>query len=139
MLIDTNVISELRKGPRCDLNVASWYATVPEAGIFLSVLVLGEICRGIALAARRDPMKAKALEHWMFALQHRFADRLLGVDGEVAEQWGQMSARRSVPVIDGLMAATAKVHDLTLITRNARDVAGLGVRVLDPFRLRPPA
>lgn len=132
-LIDTNVISEVRKGGRCDPAVAQWWNDVPEDRIWLSVLVLGEIRKGIELARRRDPAKAGVLEDWLGAVMSGFGDRILPVDAAVAEEWGRINGIRSVPVIDALLAATAKVNDLTLVTRNAADVAGLEVAVLNPF------
>lgn len=86
------------------------------------------------LARRRDPQRAEALEAWLADVMSGFCDRVLPVDTAVAEQWGRMNAVRSVPVVDALLAATAKVNDLTLVTRNVADVAGLDVDVLNPFR-----
>ena len=133
-LIDTNIISEVRKGARCDPHVAAWYETVADANIFLSTLVLGEIRKGVELARPRDPAKAAALDIWLHAIEAAFIGRVLSVDSAVADQWGRISAIRSLPVIDGLLAATALAHGLTLVTRNARDVAGLGASVLNPFK-----
>lgn len=133
-LIDTNVISEVRKGARCNGNVAAWYSSIKDADLYLSVLILGEIRKGIELARPRDPAKAEALQGWLDAVVSAFADRVIPVDRFVSDAWGRMSATRPIPVIDGLLAATAKVHDLTLVTRNDADVAGLGVRVLNPFK-----
>lgn len=134
-LIDTNIISELRKGARCDLHVSAWYATVADADLFLSTLVLGEIRKGVELARPRDASKAAALERWLRDVEAAFDGRVLGIDNAVSDQWGRMSAIRSVPVIDGLLAATALTHDLTLVTRNDRDVADLGATVLNPFKV----
>jgi predicted nucleic acid-binding protein len=133
-LIDTNVIAEVRKRAQCDRNVAAWYASIDDDALFLSVLVLGEIRKGIALAERRDRTRAAALETWLNAVDAAFAERILPIDRTVADEWGRMSATRPIPVIDGLLAATAKVHDMTLVTRNDGDVAGLGAKVLNPFR-----
>ncbi len=132
-LIDTNIISELRKGERCDPAVAAWWSGVAESDLWLSALVLGEIRKGVELARRRDPQKAAALEAWLGEVVSGFGDRVLPVDTSVAEEWGRMNAIRPVPVIDALLAATAKANDLTLVTRNEADVAGLGVEVLNPF------
>lgn len=133
-LIDTTIISEIRKGARCDANVSVWYASIADADIFRSTLVLGEIRKGVELARPRDAAKAAALERWLRDVEAAFDGRVLGIDNAVSDQWGRMSAIRSVPVIDGLLAATALTHDLTLVTRNDRDVAGLGARVINPFR-----
>lgn len=134
-LIDTNVISEIRKGTRCDPAVAAWWAEVAEDDLWLSALSLGEIRKGVELARRRDPQKAAALEAWLGEVVAGFADRVLPVDAAVAEEWGRMNAIRPVPVIDALLAATAKANGLTLVTRNEADVAGIGVEVLNPFHL----
>jgi toxin FitB len=132
-LIDTNVISELRKGARCDVNVTAWYASIADADLYLSVLVLGEIRRGIELARPRDPAKATTLEGWLSAVGEAFSERILPIDRSVADAWGSMAATRPIPTIDGLLAATAKVHRMTLVTRNETHVAGLGAKVLNPF------
>jgi predicted nucleic acid-binding protein len=133
-LIDTNVISEVRKGKRCDKHVSAWYASIADDDLFLSTLVLGEIRKGVELARRRDAAKAVALERWLQEVETTFGGRVLGIDNAVSDQWGRMCAIRPVPVIDGLLAATALVNGLTLATRNERDVAGLGATVLNPFK-----
>lgn len=132
-LIDTNIISEVRKGDRGNPAVAAWWNGVAEDDLWLSPLVLGEIRKGVELARRRDPRKAEALEAWLADLMSGFGDRVLPVDAAVAEQWGKMNALRPIPVVDALLAATAKVNGLTLVTRNVADVAGLDVDVLNPF------
>jgi predicted nucleic acid-binding protein len=133
-LIDTNIISEVRKGHRCDPNVSDWYASIDDDELFLSTLVLGEIRKGIEIARSRDPAKAAALEQWLRQVETAFGARVLGVDNSISDRWGCMSAIRQVPVVDGLLAATAAVNGLTLVTRNERDVAGLGAKLLNPFR-----
>jgi toxin FitB len=132
-LIDTNIISEIRKGDRCNRNVAAWYASVEDADLYLSVLSLGEIRGGIERARRSDAARARAFENWLAVLAESFADRVLPVDHLVADEWGRMTARRAVPSIDALLAATAKVNSMTLVTRNVSDVAGLGAELLNPF------
>ena len=133
-LIDTNIISEVRKGARCDQKVATWFASVADEDLFLSTLVLGEIRKGVELARPREPGKAVVLERWLLQVETAFDGRVLGIDHAVSDQWGRMSAIRPVPAIDGLLAATALTHGLTLVTRNDRDVAGLGAMVLNPFK-----
>lgn len=133
-LIDTNIISEVRKGDRCDSRVAAWFASIADEDLFLSTLVLGEIRKGVELARPRDADKAAALERWLRAVEIAFDGRVLAIDDAVSDQWGRMSAIRPVPTIDGLLAATALVNGLTLATRNDRDVAGLGAAVLNPFK-----
>jgi toxin FitB len=133
-LIDTNIISEVRKGDRCDAHVSVWYASIADEDLFLSTLVLGEIRKGVELVRPRDPGKAAALERWLREVEVAFSGRVLGIDNAVSDQWGRMSAIRPVPTIDGLLAATALTNGLTLVTRNDRDVAGLGATVLNPFK-----
>lgn len=133
-LIDTNIISEVRKGERCDARVSAWYASIADEDLFLSALVLGEIRKGVELARSRDPDKASTLERWLGQVEDAFGSRVLGIDNAVADLWGRMSAVRPIPVIDSLLAATAAANDLTLVTRNDRDIAGLGVAVLNPFQ-----
>lgn len=132
-LIDTNVISEIRKGVRCDPKVSAWYSSLEDGDLFLSTLVLGEIRRGIEMARPRDAGNANSLERWLNQVEAAFDGRILGIDRSVADQWGRMSAIRTIPVIDGLLAATALTYDLTLVTRNDEDVVGLGARVFNPF------
>lgn len=132
-LIDTNVISEIRKGRRCDPRVAAWYQRVRDDELFLSVLLLGEIRQGIKRVRTRDPRRAQALEKWLDRLVEAFAERIVPVDARVAQIWGRLSARASLPVVDALLAATAEAHDLTLVTRNIKDVERSGVRCLNPF------
>ena len=133
-LLDTNVISEVRKGRRSDSNVSNWYTGVGESQLYISSLTIGEIRKGIELARRRrDVDQAEALEAWLHTVVNGFSGRVLTVDAQVADTWGQMSAIRPIPVVDALLAATAQVHDLILVTRNVSDVGGLGVTVLNPF------
>jgi predicted nucleic acid-binding protein len=133
-LIDTNVISELRKGGRCDPGVASWFAEVPSEDLFLSVLTLGEIRKGIEKIRRRDEATARALDGWFRSLEMSFSDHILPVDQAVAERWGFFNTPDPLPVLDSLLAATASVHGLTLVTRNLKDVKRTGVDCLNPFR-----
>ena len=135
-LIDTNVISEVSKGSGCNKNVAAWYASIGVAEIYLSVLVLGEIRKGVEKARRSDPVHAARLERWLLGLAAKFAGRILVVDEAVADEWGRMSAKRPLPGADGILAATAKAHGMTLVTRNTKDVADLGAAYIDPFRFR---
>jgi predicted nucleic acid-binding protein len=132
-LLDTNIISEVRKGDRCDQNVAAWYASITDSDLYLSVLVLGEIRKGIEQIRYRDPAQASALETWLNLVVNAFGKRVLSVDRAVADAWGRMAAIRPIPAIDGLLAATAKVNRLVLVTRDADGVSGLGAEVLNPF------
>ena len=132
-LLDTNVISELRKGQRCHPRVTAWFASVPDHTLYLSVLVIGEIRRGIERIRRRDVQTATTLEVWLMQIVTQHRDRILPVTREVAEEWGRMNAIGSFSTIDSLLAATAQVHGLTLVTRNVTDIAGTGVAYLNPF------
>jgi len=135
-LIDTNIISEVRKGARCDRDVAAWFESIADADIYLSVLVVGEIRKGIERARPNNPVQASALEQWLTELVRSFTERIMPIDQAVADEWGRMSAKRSLSTIDALLAATAKVNGMTLATRNISDVVNLGVRVLNPFDRR---
>lgn len=132
-LLDTNVISEVRKGARCTASVAAWWSKVNEDDLWLSALVIGEIRRGIELARKRDPQKATALETWLQDVVTGFDDRILTVDTKVAEEWGRLNALRPLPIVDALLAATARVKGLTLVTRNGKDLTGIGVSIFNPF------
>lgn len=132
-LVDTNVISELRKGRRCDPGVASWFAEASSEEIYLSVLTVGEIRKGIENIRRRDERTAEALETWLGELVATHSERILPVDEGIAEQWGRLNVPDPLPVLDSLLAATASVHGLTLVTRNVKDVERTGVACLNPF------
>jgi predicted nucleic acid-binding protein len=131
-LVDTNILSELRKGERADPGVRAWFAGARDEDLFTSVLVLGEIRRGIESIRRRDMPSALALEQWLARLASSFAERVLPIDAKIADRWGALNVPDPVPTVDGLLAATALVHDMVLVTRNVRDVAATGVRFLDP-------
>ena len=132
-LVDTNVISELRKGDRADAGVRAWFAELSTAQIFLSVMTLGELRRGVELIRRRDAVTARSLARWLETLTGRYADRILPVSGEIADTWGRLNVPDPLSVIDGLLAATAIVHGLTLATRNIEDVRPSGVACVNPF------
>lgn len=132
-LVDTNVLSELRKGPRANAGVRRWLAEARDDELFTSVLVLGEVRRGIESIRRRDVPSAVALEQWLLRLTETFADRVLAIDEAVADRWGALNVPDPLPTVDGLLAATALTHALTLVTRNLRDVARTGVACVDPF------
>ena len=133
-LIDTNIISELRKGQRCNAGVAAWYTGVTEDELFICALTLGEIRKGIELLRQRsDVEQAYIYERWIQEVIKKFSQRILPIDPDVANAWGVMNAIRPVPVVDGLLAATAKAHNKILVTRNISDVEGLGVELLNPF------
>jgi predicted nucleic acid-binding protein len=135
-LLDTNVVSEARRRG-ADGNVRAWLEAADPHSLYISVLTVGEIVRGIESLARRDAAAARSLSAWLDGLRRDFADRLLPVDTDVAEAWGTLSALRSLPVVDALLVATARIHGLTLVTRNVKDIAGLGVAVIDPWASPP--
>ena len=132
-LIDTNVLSELRR-KQADARVVAWMQARPRQSLYLSVLSLGEIRKGIEGVA--DAAFRQTLTDWLEVdLPNWFVGRLLDIDAQVADRWGrvQASAGRTLPAIDGLLAATALQHDLTLVTRNTKDFAGLNLRLIDPW------
>ena len=132
-LLDTNILSETRKKQASD-RVMSFLSAAEPSALFISVLSLGELRKGVALKIRSDADAAKRLGAWVDGLEYSFGERILGVDAAIARQWGELSAQRSRPVVDTLLAATALVHKLTLVTRNISDVHDLGVKLLDPWR-----
>lgn len=131
--VDTNVISEPRKRERGHPSVVRWAASVEPSDIHTSVLVIGDIRRGIELKRRSDSGQAAALEAWLDQVRAGLRGRILPVDERIAETWGRLGIPDPVPAIDGLIAATAMVHGLTVVTRNVGDLARTGVPVLDPF------
>jgi toxin FitB len=131
-LLDTNVLSEARR-PKGNRGVKEWFAAAPPDALFVSVLVLGEIRSGVDKLAKRDAARAAIYEAWLEELCDVYADRLLPVTADVAQIWGRINATTSVPVVDGLIAATARVHGLTVVTRNVTDLERAGVQVVNPF------
>jgi len=132
-LLDTNVVSELRKGARADPNVRAWFERVPDEELCLSVMVIGELRQGVERVRRRDPDGAVALERWLARIVERYADRVLPVDADVADLWGRLNVPDPLPAVDGLLAATALTHELSVVTRNTADVARTGAPVVNPF------
>lgn len=131
-LLDTNVVSEVRQR-RGEPRVRAWLESVSPEQLFLSVIVVGEIRRGVDRLRVRDPAQAAVFERWLGELRRGYGDRIIPVDVEIADEWGRLSASDPVPVEDGLMAATARVRGMVLVTRNVADVARTGVRVLNPW------
>jgi len=132
-LLDTNIVSEMRKRQRCNRGVRAWFEQTPESELFVSVLVLGEIRRGIERIRFRDPQQAQALDGWLESISQGYEDRILPVDRSIADRWGSLGVHQPVTPVDALLAATALVHNLTLVTRNVIDVEGTGVKLLNPF------
>jgi predicted nucleic acid-binding protein len=137
-LLDTNCISELVR-PKPEPRVINWMEASDEAILYLSVLTVGEIRRGVA--GLPQGKRRTRLETWLAVeLQARFAGRLLPISAAIADRWGSIAAGarrtgKALPVIDGLLAATALHHDLTIVSRNARDFANAQVQVLNPWQV----
>jgi toxin FitB len=132
-LIDTNIWSELQEGPKTDPGVQGWLQGVAPAELYLLGLVVGEVRRGIEQLRRRDPQQPERLEARLDQLQVAMSGRILPVSLTVAERWGRINVPDPLPVVDGLLAATALEHGLILVTRNVRDVERSGVHFLNPF------
>lgn len=131
-LLDTNVVSASKKP---DPAVACWIGEQDGNTLFLSVITLGEITRGIVMKQRTDPVAAASLSSWLAGLRAGYADRVLTVDENVALRWGHIASIRSRGDADGLIAATAMAHNLTIVTRNVQDFEDTGVPVLNPWNL----
>lgn len=134
-LLDTNVVSELRKGTRANVRVRAWYDAADASALWLSALSVGEIRRGIESVRKRDPAAATSLDRWLQRLARDHRGRVLPVTSVVAEAWGALDARTGpLPIVDGLLAGTAIVHELILVTRNTSDFDRTGIDVFDPWR-----
>jgi predicted nucleic acid-binding protein len=129
-LVDTNVISEARRGTR---EAVSWLRSARSSAMYLSVLTLGEIMKGVAMKERADRRAAGRLAEWLHALRRDHADRILPITGDIAIQWGRLAALRPLVTWDGLIAATAIVHGLVLFTRNAADFSDISVSIVNPW------
>jgi len=132
-LLDTNILSETRK-KQADERVMRFLSAVEPSALYISVLTIGELRKGVALKKRSDPIGAQKLGYWVDGLEHLFAERIVGIDAATATMWGELSAARPRPVVDTLLAATAAVHELTFVTRNTADVEDIKVKLLDPWR-----
>jgi len=133
-LLDTNVLSEIRKGSgRAHPQVWEWWLGMRDQELFLSVMTLGEIRKGIDRLGSRDAPQSLVFERWLEEVKHAFRERLIEVTVGIAERWGKLQAIRTLPEVDALLAASVLEHDLTLVTRNEADFVGLGIRVINPF------
>ncbi|GES44397.1 hypothetical protein FBZ98_101413 [Rhizobium sp. ERR 922] len=133
-LVDTNVVSEIRRG---NSQAIAWLRSVDPSTIYLSVITLGEIMRGIALKRRSDPRTATHLEEWLRKLRHDHRNRILPITDQIAVEWGRIAAQRPRGDADGLIAATAIVHDLIVVTRNIGDFDDTGASIVNPWDQTP--
>jgi predicted nucleic acid-binding protein len=131
-LLDTNVISEARRGSP---QATAWLRSVDPTSVYLSTLTLGEIMRGIALKQRSDPEAAERLTQWLRKIRRDHTDRILPITDEISVEWGRIAAIRPRGDIDSLIAATAIVHRLIVVTRNVADFVDAGVSVVNPWGL----
>lgn len=131
-LLDTNVLSETRK-KRVDAGVLSFLQAAEASSLYVSVLTLGELRKGVAKKKLEDPEAARRLAEWVDGLEFSFADRMIGIDAAIARLWGNWSGDRPRAVVNTLLAATAVVHGLSLVTRNIHDVRDIPVKLLDPW------
>ncbi|HVW53510.1 MAG TPA: type II toxin-antitoxin system VapC family toxin [Trinickia sp.] len=136
-LVDTNVISEVRKRERADKGVLAFFrnATQEDVDLYLSVVTIGELRSGVEIIRHRgDKPQATRLENWLSGVLREFGHNVLTVDEEVGQLWGRLRVPHSQHPLDKLIAATALIHDLTVVTRNVDDFTTTGARVLNPFK-----
>jgi predicted nucleic acid-binding protein len=129
-LVDTNVLSEARRGSN---EARIWLRSVDPTTIYLSVITLGEIMKGISVKLRSDARTGAALTAWLEQLRHEHCERILPISGRVALEWGRLAAQRPRGMADGLIAATAAVHGKIIVTRNVDDFADTGIPVINPW------
>jgi len=130
---DTNLVSAARRG---DVEAVRWLRSVNPLDLYLSVITLGEIMRGVALKQRPDPVAASHLALWLQTLRRNYSGRILPITDTIAIEWGRLSAIRPRGDADGLIAATAIVHNLIVVTRNVADFEDAGVHVLNPWGMK---
>ncbi len=131
-LLDTCVLSELRK-PKCNQGVAGWMSVIQPDEAYLSVLTMGEVRRGIELRRAKDSKAAAVLERWLVGLEANYGERILPITAVIADRWGRLALHQPLPISDGLIAATALEHRLTVVTRNMTDFQRSGVSTINPF------
>ena len=131
-LLDTVMISELRKTDR-NPGVIEWISDKQDSELFLSALTIGEIRRGICLQAQKDPQFASRLSEWLDSVLHLYGERILPISTSVAMEWGSISAQTGNASADNLIAATAKAHHLTVVSRNMKHFSSTGVPCINPW------
>jgi toxin FitB len=136
-LLDTNVVSEIRRGR--DSSVRAWANGVEDIDLHVSVMTLGEIRQGIELLRIRDPVQAEVFARWLGELHTRFAERIVPIDAAVAEEWGRLNAAAPRNTVDSLIAASARVRGLAVVTRNTGDFEDCGVALINPWQPEPGA
>jgi predicted nucleic acid-binding protein len=137
-LIDTNIISELRKGQKADAGVVEFFANAVknDTPLYISVITLGELRRGVELIINRgDIAQGKLLADWLYSVQTEYQNNVLPIDAEIALLWGKMRGSNPQNSIDKLIAATALMFELTVVTRNIKDFENTGVNLLNPFSI----
>lgn len=133
-LLDTNVVSELRKGPRMNPGVAAFFGELKQEDIYLAVQTIGELRRGVeTIRERGDRIQADQLETWLEDVVVGYANRILVFDVECAQLWGRLMSPNSQHAIDKQIAAIGLIYDLTIVTRNTEDFVSSGARLYDPF------
>lgn len=133
-LVDTNVISEARKGKKANRGVQRFFQAIEAEDLYLSVQTIGEIRRGLEnIRHRGDLPQARKLEAWLDLVVSNYADRILSFDEECAQVWGRLMSPRHEHPIDKQIAAIALIHDLTVVTRNVDDFRGTGTKTSNPF------
>lgn len=137
-LLDTNVLSELRKRSRADANVKAWSLANDNSTAFVSVITIHEIEKGALRLERRDPAQGAILRQWLVGtILHEYSGRILDIDPTIARTAAALHVPDRQPELDALIAATALTHGLTVVTRNATDFAPMGVPVLNPWNAPP--
>lgn len=135
-LCDTNVISEIRKADNANAGVRQFFdaAVIQNTPVYISVVTLGELRRGVDLIFHRgDHIQATLLENWLTATLQQYQDHILDIDSDIALLWGKLRVPDPQHALDKLIAATALIYDMTVVTRNVKDFESTGVRLLNPF------